>query len=547
MRKTKKQAGISTRHKPSVIAKSKTAGLTLIALAITIIILLILAGISIGVLAGENGLIKQSQNAKTQTEIAEEKEILDTATVKAMAKDRYGNLIQENLQEALDKIAGEGKAEVADAGENLEVCFLESKRYYEVDQDGNVGNYQEIIEDKTPGDITKDKEGNTLAGTQENPYEIWCIEDLVEFSNKVNNGSTYKGLYIELKRDLNFKSTFSYNDYKAKEYGDINGDTIIEDLKTELTKTEEECSGFIPIGISSNIGFAGIFNGNDKTIKNIYIKNTSAGLFICKSFYETTIKNLRVTGKIVATGDNGAAGGICSVFYRGVIENCHNYASIYALGKSSYTGGIIGTLYDRNNGQASINNCKNIGNISGNATTIGWSGTGGIIGYIYGSNPIIMNCYNEGKINDQIQSGGIIGENVFTTTIYNCYNAGKIIADENQTSLSGGIVGYLCWNKISIINCYNVGTLRGKSIGGIIGSGNISYELLTVNSTYFLNAIADEGMSNKTIEASSLSEEELKSKNFVDTLNEFIEISTEIDTSNWNKWKYVENEYPSLQ
>ena len=81
MRKTKKQTGI-----------------TLIALAITIIILLILAGISIGVLTGENGLIKQSQSAKTQTEIAEEKEILDTATVKAMAKDRYGNLSQENLQ-----------------------------------------------------------------------------------------------------------------------------------------------------------------------------------------------------------------------------------------------------------------------------------------------------------------------------------------------------------------------------------------------------------------------------------------------------------------
>ena len=54
-------------------------------------------------------------------------------------------------------------------------------------------------------------------------------------------------------------------------------------------------------------------------------------------------------------------------------------------------------------------------------------------------------------------------------------------------------------------------------------------------------------MSNKTIEASSLSEEELKSKDFVDTLNEFIETSTEIDTINWNKWKYVENEYPSFQ
>ena len=531
MRKTKKQAGI-----------------TLIALIVTIVILLILAEITIGILTGENGLIKQSQNAKTQTEISEEKEVLNTATVKAMAKDRYGNLIQENLQEALDKITGEGKTEVADTGENLEVCFLESKRYYEVDQDGNVGNYQEIIEDKSPGDITKDKEGNTLAGTQENPYEIWCIEDLVEFSNKVNNGTTYRGFYIELKRDLNFKSTFSYNDYKTKDYGDINGDTITEDLKTELTKTEEECNGFTPIGIGSNYVFNGIFDGNNKTIKNIYIKNTKAGLFGVEGKYETTIKNLRVTGKIIATGDDGVAGGICAIFGRGLIENCYNYASIYALGNRSNTGGIIGTTNDKNYGQATINNCKNFGRINGNATSDGWSGTGGIVGYIYGSEPIIINCYNEGEIKDPIQSGGIIGtNNIGGTTIYNCYNAGTIISDENQKSESGGIAGNLTWRQIAIINCYNVGTLKGKSIGGIVGSGNISDELLTVSSTFFLSTVANKGMSNKTIEASSLSEEELKSKDFVDTLNEFIETSTEIDTINWNKWKYVENEYPSFQ
>ena len=43
-------------------------GITLIALVITIIVLLILAGVSIAMLTGQNGILTQAQNAKTTTE-----------------------------------------------------------------------------------------------------------------------------------------------------------------------------------------------------------------------------------------------------------------------------------------------------------------------------------------------------------------------------------------------------------------------------------------------------------------------------------------------
>ena len=52
----------------------KQNGITLIALVITIIVLLILAGVSIAMLTGQNGILTQAQNASTQTEIAEAKE-----------------------------------------------------------------------------------------------------------------------------------------------------------------------------------------------------------------------------------------------------------------------------------------------------------------------------------------------------------------------------------------------------------------------------------------------------------------------------------------
>ena len=50
-------------------------GITLIALVITIIVLLILAGVSIATLTGENGILTRANEAKTSTEQAEEDEL----------------------------------------------------------------------------------------------------------------------------------------------------------------------------------------------------------------------------------------------------------------------------------------------------------------------------------------------------------------------------------------------------------------------------------------------------------------------------------------
>ena len=50
-------------------------GITLIALVITIIVLLILAGVSIATLTGENGILTQATNAKQETKQAEADEM----------------------------------------------------------------------------------------------------------------------------------------------------------------------------------------------------------------------------------------------------------------------------------------------------------------------------------------------------------------------------------------------------------------------------------------------------------------------------------------
>ena len=59
--------------------KEKNKGITLIALVVTIVVLLILAGVSIAMLTGDNGIITQSQNAKADTEQAKVEEHVSVA------------------------------------------------------------------------------------------------------------------------------------------------------------------------------------------------------------------------------------------------------------------------------------------------------------------------------------------------------------------------------------------------------------------------------------------------------------------------------------
>ena len=119
----------------------RNKGITLIALVITIIVLLILAAVSIATLTGENGILTRATDAKEQTEIAEEKEIVDRATIQSIGNNKRGNIVEDELQEQLDKITGNGKTETKIIRNKLIVEFIDSHRMYRVDENGNVYEY----------------------------------------------------------------------------------------------------------------------------------------------------------------------------------------------------------------------------------------------------------------------------------------------------------------------------------------------------------------------------------------------------------------------
>ena len=77
-------------------------GITLVALVITIIVLLILAGVTIAMLIGENGILNQANQAKTENEIKAVEEKARLLVNYARSLDETAKLTKENLENAID-------------------------------------------------------------------------------------------------------------------------------------------------------------------------------------------------------------------------------------------------------------------------------------------------------------------------------------------------------------------------------------------------------------------------------------------------------------
>ena len=102
-----------------IINKNKANnGITLIALVITIIVLLILAGVSIAMLSGDNGLIKQAQNASDEWEIAQDREQLELAKQTEIAKGKGYIDVDDYFQRLEDEgIVNDKEADIVDNGD----------------------------------------------------------------------------------------------------------------------------------------------------------------------------------------------------------------------------------------------------------------------------------------------------------------------------------------------------------------------------------------------------------------------------------------------
>ena len=144
--------------------KNSNGGITLIALVITIIVLLILAGVSIATLTGDNGIITQAQKAKEKTEEAKIREeqqlesLLNKITSEVPSEEGYNESKNVNSPKVTT-----GMIPIKYNGTDWVVCSKEDPEWYNYDDTkkwANVmlsdGTYKE---GKVPeGQIVKENE-----------------------------------------------------------------------------------------------------------------------------------------------------------------------------------------------------------------------------------------------------------------------------------------------------------------------------------------------------------------------------------------------------
>lgn len=126
----------------------KERGITLIALVVTIIVLLILAGITIAMVVGQNGIFKKAETAQKKTTESQEIEIIKLSMNTIRTNDWENKVVKKQFVTAGElktEIENKGYTVEVNGGSNLTVKFTNtgsSGNTYLVTQEGKVNKEQ---------------------------------------------------------------------------------------------------------------------------------------------------------------------------------------------------------------------------------------------------------------------------------------------------------------------------------------------------------------------------------------------------------------------
>ena len=205
----------------------KNKGVTLIALAVTIVVMLILAGVTISVLNGENGIVKQAQKAKEESKIKELKEKV-RIDIAGKRVENIGELRVSVLKEILDKYFDNVPVETQITSETE----LKAKEEY--------GKYEMKISDIDVGEITYETSYTIFKDV--NGEQVPIPEGYIVSENSDEN-IVNKGLVISDSRGNEYvwisctvDSSSNKLQYKRTEWGvEKDGTDNSRAIKDELT------------------------------------------------------------------------------------------------------------------------------------------------------------------------------------------------------------------------------------------------------------------------------------------------------------------------
>ena len=283
-------------------------------------------------------------------------------------------------------------------------------------------------------------------GKVDNPYIITKAEELAWFRDAVNDG--------------NYEICAKIAD--NVEVIDLKDFCHAADASQNLKELSWE-----PIG-NSDWSYVGTFDGNGKTITNLYINAIQAYMGLFGRIYKSTIKNLTFENANVTNTENNI--GILAGYAGNgnTLQNIKISNTCQIKGGNDFTGGIAGYL------DGNAYNCVNY------ATVQGTEDVGGLVGYF--ESGTIKDCANYGDITGTSNVGNLIG-NAYTCNLNNVLGTGNVTAtntkpggilvgiiENSSGSTASGILAYSSSAKLTIN-----GTEQAGDAVKAIGDGSLAY------------------------------------------------------------------------
>ena len=308
-----------TRPAPT-ISDRKEKGITLIALVITIIVLLILAGVTIAMVVGDNGILTRAKEAKESTRGGDVKEVVDLAVAEnAMADQTGGN--KNTKDSVIEKLKKDGKLtdkEVETLKENDQITIGSILvDFSKLNGSGGEGLTADEITVENYGayvNYNVDIDNDTTDNDQEewrifyaNNNRIFliaadCVDNnssalsaaLSQCTELLQNGDnqyTWSGKIEEMAYECiedkcTFPSLFEFTNYKPANHSDNTNSKCVSELlcttkwKSFLDQSDGSGFGEYAIGSPTLEMWVDSWNKHDDKYTKLYLKTNENGYYI---------------------------------------------------------------------------------------------------------------------------------------------------------------------------------------------------------------------------------------------------------------------------
>ena len=384
------------------------------------------------------------------------------------------------------------------------------------------------------GSIAKSFAGGK--GTKDDPYQIATGSQLAYFAERVNAeeyGEKYADTYFELTEDI---------DLGGKEWTPI-GETVAD----------------LILGGTDYFAFAGNFDGNGYTIKNLTIGTETSpysgdvcGLFGATSgtIEDVVLENVSINyvGGNHSSGYGFRMGGALVGYSMGDIVNCTvigldmkagsdgSYVALNSIGglvgvqdgdttvshsrvsgkieettKKGNVGGFVGTLVKGSS--AKYCGADVSVEVTGNGRGIAVGGFVGIGNGTTADETLIENCYATGNITGAEYAGGFVG-NISGLNISNCYAKGDVSKCFVGASFMGTDAASNNYYG-TVKNCYATGLVSDISSSAYAFAMQDTMNRSTIQNCYY----NIQNTAKNTESAASLTIDDMKTDSFLNVLN----------------------------